>query len=160
MSGSPQFVDFTVTDRGPALAVMRAVAEKGDGWINFAPSLEIEDVPEPPTMFQRVFAASGPKIPFGTWVPGDQRKNSVTRGSLGLRHGFGPKAIIGLRETGVTVPDGWRVLSDHGRRGLVLSLPGDVEPELALDWLLRAAVPLSPMELPPEWKAQVYRTNS
>ena len=77
--------------------------------------------------------------------------------SLGLQHPGGRRAIWRLRDAGIVVPDGWKVLSDHPRRGLVLSLPDGTDPQLTLDWLVRAAVELTEMALPDVWRAAVYR---
>ena len=159
MSTPPQFIDFTVQDRRPVLTVMESINRDRDGWINIAPSLSIDEVPDPPSSLTRIFGPAGPAIPFGTWVPGGRTRRGTDATSLGLRHGSGARAITRLREAGVAVPLGWRVLTDHGRRGLVLELPDDAAVEEALDWLLLAAAALTAFALPGDWRAQVYRRN-
>jgi len=155
----PQFVDFRFDQRGPVLTVMRSLAADRDGWINVAPALEVEEVPDPPGTLARVFGPKGPMIPFGTWVPGARTRGGAEPTSLGLQHGSGPKAILRLRDAGITLPTGWKVLSDHPRRGVVLSLPDETRPEDALDWLLEAAVVLTEanIDLHRDWRAGVYR---
>ena len=141
------------------LTVMESIHRDRDGWINLAPSLSIDEVPDPPSSLTRIFGPAGPAIPFGTWVPGGRNRRGTDPTSLGLRHGSGARAIARLREAGVPVPLGWRVLTDHGRRGLVLVLPDDTEVEEDLDWLLRAAAALTSFALPDDWRAQVYRRD-
>ena len=98
-------------------------------------------------------------IPFGTWVPGARKRGGAEPTSLGLQHGSGPKAIWRLRDAGISLPPEWKVLSDHPRRGIVLTLPDETLPEDALDWLLEAAVVLTDanIDLRADWRAGVYR---
>lgn len=156
MSDPSEFVDFTLTDRAAVLTVMRELQREQNGWINVAPSLAPEEMPDPPSALIRLFGPRGPEIPFGTWVPGVARAGRVEPTSLGLQHGAGAKAIWQLRDQGILVPAGWKVLADHGRRGIVLQLPADTQVDLALDWLLRAAVALTALALPPDWRAAVH----
>jgi hypothetical protein len=61
-----------------------------------------------------------------------------------------------LAERGHPVPDGWVVVQDQVRKGLVVTLPDGVAPADALDWLLRAARLLSTVPLTGQWRAAVY----
>ena len=90
-------------------------------------------------------------------MPGPVRRGRAEPTSLGLQHPGGRKAIWRLRDVGIVVPEGWTVLADHPRRGLVLRLPDGADPTLALDWLVRAAVELTEMTLPDAWRAAVFR---
>lgn len=157
MADPPQFVDFTLTDRATLLTVMRSLQADQDGWINLAPSLAPEQVPDPPSAITRIFGPRGPDIPFGTWVPGVGPAGRVPPTSIGLQHGAGAKAIWQLRDHGILVPDTWKVLADHGRRGIVIEVPAAVGPEPALEWLVRAAVALTAIPLPDDWRAAVHR---
>ncbi len=75
---------------------------------------------------------------------------------IGLQHPSGSKAKPLLAELGHAVPDGWVVVQDHVRKGLVVGVPGEVEPAVALSWLLRAAQLLSTIPLTGGWRAAVY----
>ena len=75
---------------------------------------------------------------------------------LGLQHPAGSKAKPLLAELGNAVPEGWVVVQDHVRKGLVVAVPGDVGAEVALAWLLRAARLLSTIPLTGGWRAAVY----
>ena len=48
------------------------------------------------------------------------------------------------------------MLSDHGRRGFVLAVPDDEDPDQVLAWLMRAAIALAPFDVPVEWRAGVF----
>jgi hypothetical protein len=75
---------------------------------------------------------------------------------LGILHQSGPKAARALAESGVAVPEGWVVLSDHPRRGLVVAVHPDSAPLDVLDWLLRAGAALTRVPLTGAWQAAVY----
>lgn len=127
-----------------------------DGWLNLRPDIDLEDVPLPDPAINRLFSTKGPAVPLVSWVPGRKRKRGVEPTSLGLQHGGGPRAMWRLRDGGLVRPDGWKVLGDHPKRGLVLELPADESPEDTLDWVLRAAVMLTPIELPSAWRAGLF----
>jgi hypothetical protein len=64
-----------------------------------------------------------------------------------------------LAERGIPLPEGWRRLQDHPKRGLVLiPTPGASDDELdaVLDWLLRATGALCPVPRTGEWRAYCY----
>lgn len=75
---------------------------------------------------------------------------------LGLQHPSGSKAKPVLAELGHAVPEGWVVVQDHVRKGLVVAVPPDVGLDIALEWLLRAARLLSTIPLTGGWRAAVY----
>jgi hypothetical protein len=149
----PELVEFTVTDRAPAVAAMARLREARDGWVNLQPAVEPEDVPEVESGLARVFSARGPAVPLGTWVPADRAGEPV---SLGLQHPAGSRALARLRELGHPAGAGWRVLSDHPKRGLVLLVPDDEDPDVALAWLVRATGLLAGFDLPDTWHAGVF----
>jgi hypothetical protein len=55
------------------------------------------------------------------------------------------------------VPEGWVVLQDNPRRGLVVAVPPAEDAADVLAWLLDAATALSLVLLTGEWRALVYR---
>jgi hypothetical protein len=150
-------VEFRVGDTAPVVRIMRELAAAHAGWLNLQPDVDVADVPDAGSPFGRLLTAAGPPVPLASWVPGELRRGRVADTSLGLQHPGGRKAVWQLRDAGITVPEGWRVRSDHPRRGLVLLVPADADPEVALDWLVRAALALTEMVLPDVWRAAVYR---
>lgn len=136
---------------------MAAMSEAGAGWVNFEPAVHVEDVPPEGSGTFSVFSGRGPVVPLGTWTPGTTTRRGRTEPAmLGLQHPAGSKARPRLTELGHQVPDGWFVVQDHVRKGLVVAVPADVGPEVALRWLLRAAALLSTIPLTGGWRAAVY----
>jgi hypothetical protein len=159
MGHPPELIELTVTEREPLLARMAGLAERRDGWVNLqpVPPEEAPNVTRGRAGLFGLLSGRGPDLPIATWVPGELTRRGVEPDSIGLQHGGGPKARLRLAELGVPIPTGWRVLADHPRRGLVIELPPATPPAEALDWLLRAATALSPVELPERWVALVYQ---
>jgi hypothetical protein len=114
-------------------------------------------VPPPPrSALAAIFGAKGPTVPLGTWTPAQGRSPA----SVGIQHSQGVRAVATLAERNVAVPNGWRRLQDHPKRGLVLEpTPATSADELdgVLDWLLRATGALCPVRRTGEWRAYVYR---
>jgi hypothetical protein len=150
-------LEFHRDDRAAAVAAMVELAG-GTGWINFDAGVDA-DVPVPSrSVVFSVLAAVGPDVPQCSWVPERGRPLSV-----GIRYGSGRQAAKRLAELGVPVPDGWRVLQDHPRRGLALSVlpePASAdEHDRVLSWLLTAGAALSTVPLSGYWLATIVRTG-
>lgn len=158
MARSPEIIELTAADRGPLLERMEQLADRRDGWVNLQPVPPDEELTtrQGQAGLFGLLSGRGPDLPIATWVPGELTRKGVEPDSIGLQHAGGPKARFRLADLGVPVPAGWRVLADHPRRGLVIELPPTTPPSEALDWLLRAAAALSPVELPERWVALVY----
>ena len=123
--------------------------------MNLQPAIDAEDVPTQSGVV-RLFSASGPAVPLVSWVPGPKRRNGTTaQVSLGMQHAGGPRALRRLRDEGHPLISGWRVLADHPRRGFVVAVPDDEDPDVALVWVLRAAAMLASFPLPTAWHAGV-----
>jgi hypothetical protein len=156
----PELIQFTPDDRRAVIEVMRRLLHDRDGWLNLQPAVDPDELPDTPPVLERLFTAKGPRVPLGSWVPGERKRNgTVEPVSLGLQHGGGPKAIPRLRELGLGPRAGWRVLSDNPRRGFVVLVPDDEDPEVALTWLVDAARALTGFDLPATWVAGVFRTG-
>ena len=56
------------------------------------------------------------------------------------------------------LPDGWRQVQDHPKRGIVLEArPGTTpDPDATLEWMLAALQALTPMPLTGLWRATFY----
>lgn len=153
MKSQPRYVEFQPDRVEEVVAAM----ESGAGWVNFEPAVDVDDVAAAGSSTFSLFSGRGPVVPLGTWTPAStQSRGRREPAMLGLQHPAGSKAKPLLAELGHPVPEGWTVVQDHVRKGLVVSLPEAVDAAEALAWLLRAARLLSTIPLQGEWRATIY----
>ena len=76
------------------------------------------------SVFGGLFGRRGPAVPMGTWVVATERAPA----SVGISHGVREKVVPRLREAGVHARDGWHLVQDNPRRGLVARLPAGRPP--------------------------------
>lgn len=145
---------FTVDDLGPVLERMAELAD-GSGWMILDAAVAEDDVP-PPAAFAGLFTAKGPAAPELSWVPGAPGRRRVEPLAVGIRHGSGPKAKSRLAEAGHPVPEGWYLIQDNPRRGLVAQVPDTEAHATVLDWLLGAAAVLATVPLTGTWRARIH----
>ncbi|HEX6570097.1 MAG TPA: hypothetical protein VF015_13055 [Acidimicrobiales bacterium] len=151
----PVVVEFDESRRSPIVERMAAMAAARAGWINLSPGLDVDVPPPPRSTLAAWLGGRGPTVPLGTWTAAHRRDPAM----VGIDHGEGPGALDLLAERGVPLPDGWRKLQDHAKRGLVLVPPSaDSADDLdaVLDWLLRATGALCPVRRTGEWRAYCY----
>jgi hypothetical protein len=157
MAVDPLVFEFHEDRREPVVEHMVTMASEGRGWLNLSPGLDVDvdDAPAPRGALGSLFSSRGPTVPLGTWTPAQRRDPST----VGIQHGEGPKAVGMLAEWGAPVPEGWRVLQDHPKRGLVVVVPSTTEAgelDRVLAWLLRAAGALCSWPRTGEWRAHCY----
>ncbi len=156
MKSEPQHVEFEPDQVDGVVAAMAAIGEAGKGWVNFEPAVDVDDVPPESGTFS-LFSGRGPSVPLATWTPGStSRRGRREPAMLGLQHPAGSKAKALLADRGHPVPEGWVVVQDHVRKGLVVSIPASVTPREALDWVLEAGRRLSTVPLTGRWRAAIY----
>lgn len=157
MTSEPRYVEFEPDRTGEVVAAMEVAAGAGAGWVNFEPAVDAEDVASAGSGTFALFSGRGPVVPLATWTPAKvQRRGRREPAMIGLQHPAGLKAKPLLAGRGHPVPDGWVVVQDHVRKGLVVALPDGVAAADALDWVLRAARLLSTVPLAGQWRAAVY----
>ncbi len=156
----PEAVDFGLGGevRADVVARMAALADGLDGWVTFEPLFEEDALPPVRASWLDIFSGRGPALPDASWVPGERRGDKVTPLSIGLRHPSGGRARAKLEEAGLPLPDGWRQVQDHPKRGIVLEArPGTTpDPDATLEWMLAALQALTPMPLTGLWRATFY----
>lgn len=161
MSGGLLLVEFTRSDPAEVLAHMDELSQTLRGWINFQPNVDPEDVPGAGFNLLSVFSARGPAIPLATWMPGQHnRKGDATSPEIGIQHPAGSRAMPVLGARNINAPDGWTVLQDNPKRGLVLRLSPEVPHQQILTWLLDATTALCAYPLPDSWLAAVHTRQS
>lgn len=155
-----EVLQFDRDDPGEVVARMEAMAAEHRGWINLRPLVHEEgeggEAPVRPAGLFGVFGGAGPPVPLCTWTPGERRRRSVDRASVGVQHAVGPKVVRWLAEFGTPVPDGWVVGQDHPKRGLVVHPPPEAGEAEVLEWLLRAGDAVCRLPLTGRWVAAVY----
>jgi hypothetical protein len=145
---------FTEDDLSPVLERMAELAD-GSGWLVLDAAVAEDDIP-PPAALAGLFSAKGPAVPELSWVPGAPGGRRVEPLAVGIRHGSGPKAERRLAEAGLPVPEGWYVIQDSPKRGLVAQVPDTVSHAAVLDWLLGAAAVLATVPLTGDWRARIH----
>lgn len=155
MSPPPELVEFWPSDTAVVVAAISEMTAAQRGWITLQPGVRPEDAPPPRSLFGALFSGTGPPVPVCTWVA-PEAAQKPPHAELGILHQAGPKAVRTLTEAGVAVPDGWVVLADHPRRGLVIAVHPDSAAGEVLDWLLRAGQALSRVPLTGAWQASVH----
>jgi hypothetical protein len=157
VTSQPRYVEFQPDRVEEVIAAMDAVGEAGAGWVNLEPAVEAEDIAAAGSGTFALFSGRGPIVPLATWTPArTQRRGRREPAMIGLQHPAGSRAKPLLAELSHPVPDGWIVVQDHVRKGLVLTLPDGVTAADALGWVLRAARLLSTVPLTGQWRAAVY----
>lgn len=152
-------IPFTIDDVDPTVAPVRHVIARGRGWVNLAP--EVEPGTEPPrrNLFASIFSSRGPVLPLATISPALDKRDAPDGSAqlaLGLQHAGGTRALETLASMGHPMPDRWRKVSDHPRRGFVVSAPATEDPGELVRWLVGAAELLTQVELDDAWVARVY----
>ncbi|MCB1040988.1 MAG: hypothetical protein KDA94_15870 [Acidimicrobiales bacterium] len=135
-------------------ALLDVLASLAPGaWVNLLP--EVEPGLEPPgrNLVVSLFTARGDDVPLVTWsAPADAGR----RTTLGITHGSGPQALARLATAGLELRPGWLKVSDHPKRGLVVTVPADEDPAEALSWAISAAHALSTVPLTGSWLSRRF----
>lgn len=157
----PRSVDFGAGSevRREVVDAMADLVTELDGWVTFEPLFDEDALPPVRASWLDVFSARGPVVPDASWVPGERKGDRVTPLSVGLRHPSGSRAMPRLVEHDLGPPEGWRMVSDHPKRGLVLEARtgADIDADATLDWMFAALAALTPMPLTGLWRATVHR---
>ena len=162
MAGAaPEVVDFGLGSEvaDEVEAAMARLATELDGWVTFEPLFDEESLPPISRSWLDVFSARGPALPDASWVPGERKGDKVSPLSVGLRHPSGGRAVARLVDAGLPVPEGWRMVQDHPKRGLVIEArPGtEVDAGSMLEWMFGALGALTPLRLTGLWRATFHR---
>lgn len=148
---------FTEDDTSQVVKAMRELEQARSGWVNLSPEIEEGYEPPPRTSFAWLFSGRGEPVPLATWTAPEDDSGRCT---IGISHGSGPKALDRLHRSGLTMPGGWRRMSDHSRRGLVLNTDGQEDLDDLIDWLIEACHVLADVPFTGHWLATVYRPAS
>ncbi len=157
MTSDPRYLEFDPDHLDDVVAAMDAIADARRGWVNFEPSVDVDDLSSSGSGFFGLFSGRGPEVALATWTPPTApRRGRGEPAMIGLQHGAGRRIKSQLAEMGLPLPDGWVVVQDYVKKGLVVALPPDVAHADVLRWLLAAARATSPVPIGPMWRASVY----
>ena len=151
-----ELVEFEPGDDDAVVDVMVELAD-GSGWLTIDPAIDERFPPPQQSTFGRLVSGRGPAVPRANWVPADLSRRRPEPVSVGILHGTGSGAVDRLAGKEVGVPDRWRVVADHSKRGLVLWVPIDVEHREVLRWTCAASRALTRIPLTGRWRAAVHR---
>jgi len=151
-----EFLEFEPDAPGEVLAAMADLAG-GTGWLTLDPAIDDRFPAPEQNLFGKIVSGRGPAVPRATWVPADVARRRPEPMSVGILHGTGADAIARLAEKDIVLPDRWRVVSDHSKRGLVAWVPIDIPLDEVLAWTLAASRALTRVPLTGRWRAAVHR---
>ncbi len=152
----PRYLEFSPDHLDEVVAAMVAQSEAHEGWINFEPAIPVEAVEATESGVFSLFSGRGPTVPLGTWTPPSAPKRGRGEPAMvGLQHGAGSRVKARLGELGHPVPEGWVVVQDYAKKGLVIAVPPTADHAEVVRWLLAAAARLSIVPLT-GWRAAVY----
>lgn len=152
-----RMVHFKSEDRGEAEAELARIADASEShdqgraeWLTFSPWVDPQDLPVT-SLLRRIFSGRGSKVPEVTWVPAQGGEPA----QLGILHATGPRALQKLKESGVSIPDQLRVISDHSKRGLLFGIHPNTAASTVVNFAIRSAEALSEVPTDNRWMLEV-----
>ncbi len=154
----PEQIEFQASDPSPVVQVWEELVEARAGWVNLFPEVDEDDaVAVTPSAVAALFRAPGPPIPQATLIAPTDGRRGRKPAQLGITHGVGTMVVRRLASEGLGLPDGWKVVQDHVRRGVVLRLDDPPDGLAAVTFALQAGVLLCPIATTGGWLAEVHR---
>jgi hypothetical protein len=154
----PESVELTAADPGPAVDAFGELVEARGGWMNLHPEVhEDQAAAVTPSAIGSIFRAPGPPIPQATLIAPTEGRRGRRAAQLGMTHGVGTAVVRRLSAEGLALPEGWKVVQDHVRRGLVVRLDDPPDVLEVVTWALRAGALLCPIPTTGGWLAEVHR---
>lgn len=151
-----ELIEFEPGAEDDVVAAMEELSD-GSGWLTLDPAVDERFPPPQQTLFGRLMSGRGPAVPRANWVPADMTRRRPDPVSVGILHGTGSRAVQRLADKDIDIPDRWRVVADHSKRGLVAWVPIDIEHLDVLRWTCAASRALTRIPLEPRWRAAVHR---
>lgn len=151
-----ELLEFEPGAEGEVVAAMEQLSD-GSGWLTLDPAIDERFPPPQQSTFGRLVSGRGPPVPRANWVPADMTRRRPEPVSVGILHGTGANAVERLAEKDIAVPDRWRIVSDHSKRGLVAWVPIDIPHLDVLRWTITASRALTRIPLETRWRVAVHR---
>lgn len=157
MARQVRVLEFRMESSDQVVEEMDRLSDAHDGWVNFRPSVPDEEVPPNPGGLAMLFSTDVHDVPICTWVAGKESRHGLGPDSLGVQHSAGTRTLAHLASLGVSLPQGWRAVQDHPRRGIVVLAPPGTSRSEELSWLLQAGTALSRVSLHGDWVAEIHQ---
>jgi len=152
----PEQIEFRYDEWEPVLERMKELSRNGSGWINLFPETVDDEIDRPPSgssVFGALFRNQAPEVPLGTWTA----RTDKAPASVGISHATREKVAPRLVQAGIVAPPTWRLVQDNARRGIVVRVPDDEQPDEVLAWLMAAIDELCPVQITGQWLAEIHR---
>lgn len=121
----------------------------GSGWVNLVPEvIEPDDVARVSLLGRHGPTAMGTVMAAHGW----RRK----RIRLGVMHPQGRITPKELTKLGLAIPEGWRLISSHARKGMVLEPLAQAGVREVLGWTKELCLALCVMETTGKVRAEIY----
>ena len=115
---------FSPTTVGPVVELMNRYRYTSDSifWFNIEPDVDERSI-HTGSIFWKAFSSRGPRIPQFTWTSATDRKGNYQPSEIGLTHPTGIAVLERIKGFQINIPDEWRLIQDHPKRGIVFQLP-------------------------------------
>jgi len=154
----PTVIEFSVGHDEAVAAAMDELSARHGGWVNLIPESDPDD--DPPVrggLSTLLLAGAVHDVPTCTWVAGKNTRHGVQPDQVGIQHAVGTRVLCRLRDELGPLPEGWALVQDHPRRGLVVEPCAADTHNAVLAWILEAGMLLSTVRLTGAWQAEVHR---
>ena len=144
---------FSPTTVGPVVELMNRYRYTSDSifWFNIEPDVDERSI-HTGSIFWKAFSSRGPRIPQFTWTSATDRKGNYQPSEIGLTHPTGIAVLERIKSFQINIPDEWRLIQDHPKRGIVFQLPATYHSEEVVMFATSVIPVVSPFEFEGSFK--------
>ncbi len=144
---------FSPTTVGPVVELMNRYRYTSDSifWFNIEPDVDERSI-HTGSIFWKAFSSRGPRIPQFTWTSATDRKGNYQPSEIGLTHPTVIAVLERIKSFQINIPDEWRLIQDHPKRGIVFQLPATYDSEEVVMFATSVIPVVSPFEFAGSFK--------
>ena len=144
---------FSPTTVGPVVELMNRYRYTSDFifLFNIEPDVDERSI-HTGSIFWKAFSSRGPRIPQFTWTSATDRKGNYQPSEIGLTHPTGIAVLERIKGFQINIPDEWRLIQDHPKRGIVFQLPATYDSEEVVMFATSVIPVVSPFEFAGSFK--------
>ena len=144
---------FSPTTVGPVVELMNRYIYTSDSifWFNIEPDVDERSI-HTGSILWKAFSSRGPRIPQFTWTSATDRKGNYQPSEIGLTHPTGIAVLERIKGFQINIPDEWRLIQDHPKRGIVFQLPATYDSEEVVMFATSVIPVVSPFEFAGSFK--------